>query len=221
MFVSSQYCCWKGVSWERLLLPAVASIHQSAQTSYLMYTPRGSGNARGLPGPSLASLYCEPAKAGLAKPKKGISALVQGEMATNGSLHGMVPTTKRKGSELFLGRVQDSCQSECGFSHLESSSPDPGPAGSRRSTLSARSAELTAPAAHASSHGPLQKLPPLACPAWAGRARTQATLLGPADSDESGPILSLLLCWGGWRQRTAQRILRREHCPARCLSHAP
>lgn len=129
------------------------------------------------------------------------------------------PREREVSFSLAVSRIPAS--QSAGSPTLRALPPAPGQAGSRRSTLSARSAELTAPAAHASSHGPLQKLPPLACPAWAGRARTQVPLLGPTDSDESGPILSLLPCWGGWRQRAAQRILRREHCPARCLSHAP
>lgn len=126
-------------------------------------------------------------------------------MATNGALQGMVPKTKRKGSELFLGHVQD---------------PAPSLASSRQSTFSAWSAALTAPGANTSSHGPLQKRPPLPCLAWAGSARAQAPLLGPADNDVTGPTLSLLPCWGSRRQRAALRSLRREPLGACFLSPA-
>lgn len=44
-------------------------------------------------------------------------------MGANGCLHGLVPKTKRKGSERFLGSVPDSQLSEGEVSHLETPRP--------------------------------------------------------------------------------------------------
>lgn len=48
---------------------------------------------------------------------------------------------------------------------------------------------LTAQGSQAISHG-LRGAAPARTPAWTGRARTQARLLGPADSDMTGPTLT-------------------------------
>ena len=144
---------------------------------------------RGLLGPSLAPQRHEPARAGPTKPKKGICTLVQEGMATDDGLQGMVPKTKRKGSELFLGHVQNSCLPEGGPPTLRPLPPCPGPASSRPCTFFTWSAVLTARGSQATSHG-LRGAASARTPAWAGRARTQARLLGPADSDMTGPTLT-------------------------------
>lgn len=54
-----------------------------------------------------------------AKPEKGPSAWVREKLGTHSCLHGLVPKTKKKESEIFLGSTSDSQMSWGGASHLE------------------------------------------------------------------------------------------------------
>lgn len=134
-----------------------------------------------------------------AKPEKGPSAWVREKLGTHGCLHGLVPKTKKKESEIFLGSTSDSQM------------PGAGPPTSRK---------LPPWGSHVLClEGGPNGSPPAECP---GR-ESQDLLAVPVDSTVMGSPFSPLLCegWGELEAKNSSESLRVEAAGSFLVSCSP